>query len=89
VVLVLRWWSWRTCGGEFFVLVFFWTVRVLFLDWTDLSWSGGGGCDGSEMRGCGGEVRTWWCWIWRCRSVVDVVCVWLSRYEILISLSIC
>ncbi|MCH98360.1 hypothetical protein A2U01_0019362, partial [Trifolium medium] len=38
---------------------------------TDLSWSGGGGgCDGSELRGCGGEVLMWRCWIWRRRDVV-------------------
>ncbi|MCI94425.1 hypothetical protein A2U01_0115723, partial [Trifolium medium] len=32
----------------------------------DLRWGGGGSCDGSEkevMRGCGGEVLTWRCWI--------------------------
>ncbi|MCI48463.1 hypothetical protein A2U01_0069706, partial [Trifolium medium] len=30
------------------------------------------------MRGCGGEVLTWRCWIWRRHCVVDVVCYWLS-----------
>ncbi|MCI87040.1 hypothetical protein A2U01_0108321, partial [Trifolium medium] len=42
---------------------------------------GGGGYDGSEMEvmwGCGGEVLTWRCWIWRHWCVVDVVCDWLS-----------
>ncbi|MCI26735.1 hypothetical protein A2U01_0047932 [Trifolium medium] len=50
---------------------------------TDLRWSGGG-CDGSEMevmRGCGGEVLTWRCWIWRRRCVVDAVCDWRSKIQ--------
>ncbi|MCI71441.1 hypothetical protein A2U01_0092704, partial [Trifolium medium] len=45
---------------------------------TDLRWSGGGGCNGSELRGCGGEVLLWRCWIWRHRGVVDAVCDWFS-----------
>ncbi|GAU49265.1 hypothetical protein TSUD_176260 [Trifolium subterraneum] len=34
-------------------------------------------CDESEMIGCGGDVLTWRCWMWRRQYVVDVVCDWL------------
>ncbi|PNX64442.1 hypothetical protein L195_g062117, partial [Trifolium pratense] len=39
---------------------------------TDLSWSGVGGCDDYELKGCGGEVLMWRYWIWRRQGVVDV-----------------
>ncbi|MCI35353.1 hypothetical protein A2U01_0056574, partial [Trifolium medium] len=41
---------------------------------TDLSWRDDGGCDCSELRGCG----MWRCWSWHRRGVVDAVCDWLS-----------
>jgi hypothetical protein len=50
---------------------------IVFILIMVLSWRGGGGCDGYEMRGCGGEVLIWRCWIGRHWCVVDVVCDWL------------
>ncbi|MCI55442.1 hypothetical protein A2U01_0076693, partial [Trifolium medium] len=41
----------------------------------------GGGCDDSEfevLQGCGGEVLTLRCCIWRHRCEVGAVCDWFS-----------
>jgi hypothetical protein len=75
VVAVVTGLKWRCCGG-----CDRYEIGCLWLRWFH-DGCGGGGRDGIDMEvmwGCGGEVLTLRCWIWRSQYVDGSVCDWLG-----------